>query len=292
MRAGNNKSILTAKGESTLIDIKAQIKYKRRDILKELFDLLVQECAAKGIEFIWGFNNIPATYKRVGCENPFKSSHGVLILKPGMAYRHITSLKPVNSAANNFKIAIQTGLSYLFSFKKVFIPSQKVAYIYNHNLNENEELFFNASYPEQMTFLLQDKNYLQWKISENPYRITYKSFQLFDKENRLVGQVIWSVQKEIAFIEQTLFDSKINNKQRQYVLKKILCSMKKENICLVRFTGFHNNKLNAGELDLFKNLGFIFSGRGEWFTFKKISSDSIIDPKNIYLSRMYKQGII
>ena len=45
------------------------------------------------------------------------------------------------------------------------------------------------------------------------------------------------------------------------------------------------------EMGLLKNLGFVFTGKGEWFTFKNLSGNSNINPKNIYLSRMYKQGV-
>ena len=63
------------------------------------------------------------------------------------------------------------------------------------------------------------------------------------------------------------------------------------NVGLVRYTGFNNNSLNTAEMDLMKSVGFVFTGKGEWFTFKNISSDTDIDPEKIYLSRMYKQGI-
>jgi len=49
--------------------------------------------------------------------------------------------------------------------------------------------------------------------------------------------------------------------------------------------------LNNREIKLLKNIGFVFTGKGEWFTFKKLTDNSIINPENIYLSRLYKQGI-
>lgn len=291
MIRGDGKKFLSAKGEATLIDIKALVKHKKKDILKELFNVLVKECCDRGIEFIWGFNNIPATYKRLGCENPFKSCHAVLVLKPLKAYKNITALKSANTGTDNFKLAVRTGLSYIFSMKKEFILSQNNTHQLNFELNENEMLFRNASPADKMIFLLQDKNYFKWKISDNPYDISYKSFQLFDENNLLVGQVICSIQKEVAFIEQTLFDKKINKKSKQTFLKRILKSLKNENICLVRYTGFNNNKLNSIEMDLLKSIGFVFTGKGEWFTFKNLSANLVINPENIYLSRLYKQGV-
>jgi hypothetical protein len=291
MITGDGKQILTAKGEATLIDINALMKYKKTDILKELLAILIEECQKKGVEFLWGFNNIPASYKRLGFETPFKSYHGVLVLQPVKAYKNITSLKSKNTRIGSFKIALYLGLSYLFSLKKIIVPSQKKNYRINFELTENETLFKNASLPDQLIFLLQDKDYLKWKISENPYPINYKSYQLLDDDNTLMAQVICSIQKDVCFIEQTLFDKNLTKKNIHFLLKNILGSLKNENICLVRYTGFKQNCLNLEEMNLLKCMGFIFTGKGEWFTFKNISGNSDIHSENIYLSRMYKQGI-
>ncbi len=284
-------AIMTAKGEATLIDIKALTRYKKKDILKELFSILIEECGKRGIEFLWGFNTIPATYKRLGFDNPFKSYHGLLVLKPVKAYKNIVSLKINTTPMDKFKIAAGAGLSYLYSIKKSFILSRKNKYRLNFELNENEILFRNASSPDKLIFLLQDKNCFDWRISANPYHISYKSYQLMDENNMLSAQVICSIQKDVAFIEQTLFDSKLNKKNRQLFLKRILTLLENENISVVRFTGFTNNRLNQAEMNLVKSIGFLFTGKGEWFTFKNLSADSIINPENIYLSRMYKQGV-
>ncbi len=290
MIAEDGRQILSAKGEATLIDVKALIKYKKTDILKELCSVVIEECRKTGIEFLWGFNTIPATYKRLGFENSFKSSHAVLVLKPLKAFKHITTLKPNNTGIANFKMAIRIGLSHLLSFKKLFILSQKNKYRFNSELNANDRLFRNAA-ADNMIFLLQDKAYLNWKISENPYPIHFQSYQLLDENNLLVAQVICSIQKDVAFIEQTLFDKNLNKKSRQLFLKRILQSLENENICLLRYTGFNSNSMNRAEMNLLKSLGFVFTGKGEWFTFKKLSAASDVKPENIYLSRMYKQGV-
>jgi hypothetical protein len=281
----------TAKGEATLIDIKALIRYKKTDILKELLTILIEECRKKGITFLWGLNNIPASYKRLGFEVPFKSYHGMLVLKPFKAYKNLISLKLKNTNVGRFKIALFSGLSYLFSLKRTVAFSQKRNYHINLELNENEKLFQHAAFPDKLIFLLQDKDYLKWRVLENPYPINYKSYQLFDDKNTLMAQVICSIQKDVCFIEQTLFDKKLNEKAIHFLLKRILRSLKNENICLVRCSGFKQNCLNVREMDFLKRMGFIFTGKGDWFTFKNLSDNSPIKPENIYLSRMYKQGV-
>lgn len=288
----NGKPVKTAKGEATLIDFKATIRYKKRDILKELLDLLIEDCRGKGIEFLWGLNNIPASYKRLGFETPFKSYHGILVLNPFKAHKNIAALKSKNTGKSRFKIALFSVLSYLlFSIKKININSNKMHYRICQGLNENQTLFRHADASGKLLFLLQDSNYLKWRISENPYPIIYKSYELRDMNDMLVAQVICSIQKDVAFIEQTLFDKKINKKIIRFLLKNILHSLKKEGTCLVRCTSFQHNQLNKEEMKILKNIGFTYTGKGEWFTFKSLLNNSGMKPENIYLSRMYKQGI-
>jgi hypothetical protein len=261
------------------------------DILKELLNILIQECHKNGVEFLWGFNNIPASYRRLGFETPYKSHHGILVLNPFLAFKKISSLKLNNNPVANVKTLLYSGLAYIVSMKKLFIFSERNNYHFNCELNDNTTLFKNAVFPDKFVFLIQDDDYLNWKISKNPYDITYRTFQLLDENKHLVAQVICSVQKDTAFIVQTLFDKKINRKARLYLLKKIITVLQKESVCMVRYTGFTSNKLNSNEMELLKGLGFIFTGKGEWFTFKKLLANSSITPENIYLSRMFKQGV-
>jgi hypothetical protein len=290
MVASEGKCVLAAKGEDALIDINALIRFKNRDILKALSTLLIDECRKAGVEFLWGFNNLPATYKRLGFETPFKSFNRVLVLDPVKAYRHVKSLRSEHTVSGKLKIAFLSALSYLFSFKRIFLTVRKKGFHIDHEVNDNTGLFQRAVFPQHLFFLLQDKEYLQWRIAENPYPVKYRSYQLLDQGNILHAQVICSIQDNTAFIEQTLQDKNLDRKVLNFLLKEILRSLKNENVFLVRFTGYNNNILNRRETNLMKNMGFVLTGNGEWFTFKTLSENPVVVPGNIYFSRMYKQG--
>ena len=290
MISSSGKCFLAAKGEDTLIDIKALIKYKRKDILKELSILLMGECRKKGIKFMWGLNNLPATYRRLGFETPFKSYNRILVLDPIRACKNIITLRSEQTTSGKLKIAALSGLSYLYSLKKNIILSQKKNYHMNTEISDNTQLFQRAASAGTLYFMAQDKEYLKWRISENPYPVTYRSFQMFDPAGILKAQVICSIHNDVAFIEQTLFDSDLDRKVVNFLLKKIVRSLKKAAVSLVRYSGFKHNSLNKRELNLFENLGFVTTGKGEWFTFKQLSDDPVFTPEAIYLSRLYKQG--
>jgi len=193
---------------------------------------------------------------------------------------------------DKFKIAALSGMSYFLSSKKYFFTSQKKSYHLNFEINDNVNLFKRALSPEnEMFYLQQDNEYLKWRIIENPNSPTYKSIQFFNNENILQAQVICSFNKNVAFIEQILFDRNLNGKIVYSLLKKIIKLFQKDNICLVRFLGFDTNILNRKEMNILKNMGFVFTKKGEQFAFKTMSGNTSINPYNIFLSRLYKQGI-
>ena len=290
MISSDGKSYLAAKGEDALIEINALMKFKNSDILKALCALLVEECRKRSVVYLWGFNNLPATYKRLGFVTPFKSFNGVLVLNPVKTYKNIITLKAEHNAISKFKIAFLTVSSYLYSLKKAFIPSLENDYQITRCLDDNTDLFRRAAAPGRLFTLLQDSDYMKWRISENPYAVKYRSWQLRDRQNNLHAQVICSILDNAAFIEQILFDHKLEMTSLNFLLKKIIRSLKNEKVIVVRYMGFRNNELNKKEMDVLKKLGFAFSGNGEWFTYKPLTDDPAITPDTIYLSRIYKQG--
>ena len=289
MISSNGEYILTAKGEDTLIDIRAQIKYRKNDILKELYTVLFEECRKNGIDYIWGFTDALASFKRVGFDLPFKSFYGVLVLKPVAAFNHLVKLNPKNTNIDKAKIAALSVISYFLSFKGIFKFSQKNSYKINFDLNDNVDLFKRASTQDNLMFFLSQNNeYLKWRITDNPNNIKYKSFQIVNNENILQVQVIYSINKNVAFIEQILFDRNLNRKILYSFIIKLIY---KENICLIRFIGFEINEINKKEMSILKSFGFVFTKKGEQFAFRSLSDKSNVNPYNILLSRLYKQGI-
>ena len=290
MISTDGKMILAAKGEDTLIEIKALLKFKKTDILKGLNTLLTDECRKSGVEYLWGFNRLPATFRRLGYEIPFKSFNTVLVLNPVRTYQYLVRLRSEQTVWGKFKIATLSGLSYVCSLKRLFIQTREKGFHINSEMNENIPLFQRAACPDLLFFLVQDQEYLRWRIRDNPYPVKYKFFQLLDRDNIVKAQIICSINNHVAYIEQTLFAKDLEKKNVNFLLKRTFQSLEKEHIFLIRYTGTRNNALNIREMDLLRNMGFVLTGTGEWFTFKPLSDHSVITPDKIHLSHLYKQG--
>jgi hypothetical protein len=290
MISADGKMILAAKGEDTLIEINALLKFKKTDILKELNTFLTETCRNRGVEYLWGFNRLPATYRRLGYKIPFKSFNTVLVLDPVKTWHYLLKLRSEHTVWGKLKIATLTGLSYVYSLKRIFIKTWNKDFHINSEINENTHLFKGSAYPDQLFYLVQDQEYLRWRIRDNPYPAKYKFFQLLDHDNTVKAQIICSLNKDVAYIEQILFANDLKRKSINVLLKSMVKFLKNELIFLVRYTGTKNNTLNRREMELLRKMGFVLTGTGEWFTFKPLSDNSVINPDNIYLSHLYKQG--
>jgi hypothetical protein len=290
MISTDGNMILAAKGEDTLIGINALLKFKNRDILKELNTLLTRECRNNGVEYLWGFNRLLATYRRLGYKIPFKSLNTVLVLNPVKTFQYLVKLRSEPTFWGKLKIAGLSGLSYVCSLKRIFALTGEMGYHINSGINENTRLFQSAANPDRLFFLVQDQEYMKWRIRDNPYPVKYKSFQLLDRDDTVKAQIICSLNNDTAYIEQVLFAKDLQRKSINFLLKRVVASLKNESVFLVRYTGTRNNALNIREMDLLRKIGFVLTGTGEWFTFKPLSDNSEITPGRIYLSHIYKQG--
>jgi hypothetical protein len=288
----DGNSIRTAKGEDTLIDMPALRKFMKIDILRELADLLVAECRRLGVECLWGLNALPATWRRLGYETPFRSFNSILVLDPVKACRSILALRSEHSLFGKFRMGVLSMISYLYQLRRMLISPLPQRYHLNAEIRENTGLFKKASGNGKLFFLKQDAEYVQWRVRRNPYPVTYRSFQLLDQDDNLLAQVICSHMdhSDSAFIEQALFDRELDRKVILSFLGAVINRLQKENVILVRYMGFQNNDLKKMELKLFKQVGFVLTGNGEWFTFKMLSENSAITPGCFYLSRLYQQG--
>lgn len=290
MISTEGKTILAAKGEDTLIEINALLKFKETDILKELNTFLTDTCRNSGVEYLWGFNRLPATYRRLGYQIPFKSVNTVLVLNPVKSWQYLIKLRSENTVWGKLKIATISGLSYVYSLKRIFIQIRKKGFYINSEITENAQLFQKAANPDPLFFLVQDQEFLKWRTRDNPYPVKYKFFQLLDCDNSVKAQIICSLNENVAYIEQTLFAKDLKRKSVNFLLKSMVKFLKNELIFLVRYTATRNNPLNIREMDLLRNMGFVSTGTGEWFTFKPLSDNPVLNPDHIYLSHLYKQG--
>jgi hypothetical protein len=294
LKTSANETIYTAKGEDSLIDIALFRKYKKRDILREMYDLLFSECIKQNIKLIWGFTNMPATFQRIGFATPFTTKNAIYVLKPTLGYSYLVSLNQHNTYKEKFKIFVLTVLSKLYGLRGLLIPKPTKKVICSERITENAGLFMNSvPEKEKYCFINQNDTYFKWRTVDNPSKIKYYTKQFSDRNNNLIGEIVYSNNKGIAYIEQMLFDYKLPEKTKLQFIKKIVAELIHDNAIIIRFAGFENNLVSKTEIKLLKKVGFIFAKKGASFVIKSLAQEAVELPEanNFLLSRLYFQGL-
>ena len=290
-KSAKNEAVLTAKGEDSLLDISLFRKYRNRDILKEMYNFLFEECIKHNIKLIWGFNNIPSTLKRVGFDVPFFAKNAVMVLKPFTSYKYLSSLNSNNTGKDKFKIVALSIMSTIYGYKRIFISNHLKKYTCSDRTKENFELFCDAV-PDNSKyyFLNQDSEFIKWRVIDNPTNIIYKTKQWFDTNGNLVAEIIYSYYNGLAYIEQMLFNNGLPDKIKLKFIKKIIEELVSVKSFIIRFAGFENTTISKHEIYLLRKAGFIFAKRGAAFVIKPLTGENTINPNELMLSRLYFQS--
>jgi len=287
MKAPDGQVNQTIKPEDTLINVRALVRYKNRDLLKDLFDVIESKSELLDVKFYWGFTYAVNSFERLGFSRHFSSKQGTYVLKPLAAYRHLISLNASNGTKQKIQIA---GLTMISNLKQLFnqkkISRLKCKEIRLKDIDEDILLGF---LPDHLYSVYVDKHFLKWRIEENISSLTYSILQIEDQSDRIVAYLIYS-QKEgkVFFVEQLLFDRSLSMKTKTEIFQVGLQYLKSLDAVNVRAMGFNHNAANKEDMDLLIKCGFMFINRGIPFIFK--SMDKNIKAEDIYLSRLNTDG--
>ena len=278
--------ILTAKSEDTLLDP----EYRGKGLFDKMYAVLFEECAKAGIVSVWGFTYAKKPFVKLGFEIPFETNNAIMVFNPIGSFKYLISLNPQNKLKEKAKILGLVILSYL---KRLLFKSEKISgfRILTSEVIENLlplEITALASYDAQS--LMMNTDYLNWRLSKNPYKNQYMEACLLDDKNDILASVIYNLRpKGVAYIEQILMVDNLNNQDRSALINKVLSELKLKGVNLVRFWGMQGSKVNLKEIELLEGNGFVFSGRGTAFVYKRLH-DQAVDSHNLLVSRLFTQG--
>jgi hypothetical protein len=289
LKIAEGSLILSAKSEDTLVDP----KYRGKKIFEKMYALLFTECKQNGINYIWGFTYATKPFSNVGFEIPFSANIGIIAISIAKSYNYLKSLNKKNSFIDKFKILGLSCLSKLnyirhllnthkgfngYIFNKLVVDD--LTTLLDEILKDNRDLFY----------ILQDKEFLRWRIFANPYNLKFHQSSLNDNKNNLVANIIYSIDTNgVAYIIQQLFAESVTKEIKQAFLAKIFTEIKKEAF-IIRYWAFTINRYMINDKLLLESTGFTFINRGISFVWKDIDNQNIINPKNLIISRMASQG--
>lgn len=287
MRAPNGQVCQTIKPEDTLINVRSLVRYKNKDLLKDLFDVIETKSELLKVKFYWGFTYAVNSFERLGFTRHFSSKQGTFVIKPFAAYKHLISLNASNGTKQKIQIAGLSMFSYLKQLlSRKGISGLKCKEVRLKDIDEKQLLSF---LPDNLYSIYLDKVFLNWRIVENISALHYSILQIEDQSGKVCAYLIYS-QKEgkIFFIEQLLFDRSHSMKAKADIFQVALQYLISLDAVIVRAMGFEHNAANKEDMELLKKSGFVFVNRGIPFIFK--SMDNNIKADDIYLSRLNTDG--
>ena len=280
--SGEGKKILTAKSEDTYVNP----AYRGQKLFERMYELLFDECKKSGIHYIWGFTYARKPFLKLGFEIPFDTVQGVRVIRPIMAFRYLSSLNPTNNLFDKVKIL---GACILSNIKRIWYNllnrstldvSLSSEIVPNNIWKTNGSQYWNID----MT-----REYIQWRIKDNPYRNSYTGFF---KEG--ISSCIFNKRPEgFAYLESLTFQKEMNRSERVKLMRKVLRRVDSEfsETSLYRFWGFRNNLVTEAEIELLNDSGFLFiPNKGTGFVWKALDSNGPIKAANLLLSRLFTQG--
>jgi len=284
--------VMTLKGEDSLISLDRMIKFGKRDLLKELLDIMDDIAKTDNVKFIWGFTPAKAAFKRCSYKIVCTVKGSFYVINPIKFYRHRIDQYPQMS--NPGKILL-LGFSFHNFIRQTLLSIQftqiKCRQISFDEINEKTLLSF---LPIDVYATYLTKEFINWRITDNPAHIKYGIIEFANKTDEVISYLIFSYNEHcMYFIEQILFRSSISGNSKIRIMKLAFAIFKSQKAIAIRASGFSHNRINIEEMRLLKRTGFYFfnNPEGSNIIFKDLSGTDI-KPEDVYLSRLNTQGLV
>lgn len=279
---GESSIILSAKSEDTLVSP----KHRGKNIFENMYKLLIEECKKSNIKFLWGFTYANKPFQKIGFEIPFKSTMGLLTIKPFKAADYFYSITATKGLIPSLKIKCLSLFSYL-KFKYLSIGVRKQFELNDNMIPLNSNNFNYIKYSDLFGLQL-DTPFIDYRIKNNPYSRKYQSKSYYES-GRLKALIIYNITKEnVGFILHLYFDETFAKKLQTQFIKQVIHQSDLKECCVVRYWGFTHNVQNKEEVDILKACQFLFLKRG--ISFVGLNIIGHFDFSKFVLSRLASQG--
>lgn len=291
MISNNGQHVMTVKGEDTLLSLDKMIGLGKRDILKELSEVIAEKSKDENVLFIWGFTPAKKAFQRCGFKIITQIKGSFYVTRPLKFYKNRIALFPQLKLNKKFQLFGFSWYNYLNNILKS-TRSGGISFK-SIGFDEVDEKVLLSFLPKNVYTTFLSKDFLKWRIQENPSPLKYGFLEFRDNQKQIVAYFIYSSNKEnIFFVEQFLFHGQFPDHKKIRIIKLALNYCRKQKAVMVRALGLSHNLLNIKEMELLSRSGFHFFNNPEesYLIFKDLT-DSNIKPEDIYLSRLNTQGI-
>ncbi len=273
--------LLTAKSEDTLVDA----DYRGQKIFERMYDVLFMECRKAGIKYVWGFTPAQKAFERIGFSIPFKTEQALLVFNVMRSYQYLKSLNPQNRLLDKVKIFGLCVLSWLKGFKHMTVKPSEIKETPLHA----RTILFQNFYQHLNYFTLNEtEEYMKWRLLQNPFSNSYKGFQTIQKEEVVIDALI-NIRYNVSYIEQLMSRPGVKIRNTLAALVRVV---RKQNSPLIRAFCFSTNDLLKSQGRALSATGFKYLKRGNYFVWKSLDDENVIQPEQLLINRLFTQGNI
>jgi len=290
LKTADNKIIRSGKSEDTLVDP----EYRGQKIFYGVYQYLFEECRENGIQVIWGFTSAKKPFKKLDFSIPYDHQQSLAVNKVWKSYEFLSSINNKNKFLDKLKIF---GLCVYSKIKVLRSSTRKIEgyrIAIDKRITEGVDKIIdsNLSTLNSSFSIMQNSNFQEWRIYNNPNYYKVHTFGFYDISDTLKALIVLnSHPNKVAYFIQSSFFNNIAQKEKIKIIQFVTQKMFDLGIHLVRNWIFETNKINRAELDLFQGAQHIVFNRGIGFVWKELDNISYT-PENFYLSRISTQGII
>jgi hypothetical protein len=286
----NGERILTIKGEDTLLSLDKMIGLGKRDILKELFLAISEKAKEENVKFMWGFTPAKGPFRRCGFKIITQIKGSFYVIRPVKFYENRVEKFPGLKVWGKMRIFIFAWLNWIIIGFKTNKSHEFTGKRINFDEIDEERLL--SFLPENVYTTWLSKEFLKWRIEENPSSLNWGFLEFRDSKEKIVAYFIYSSDNQnIFYVEQFLFEKHLPDAKKIKIMKAAFNYCRKKGAIMVRAMGLNHNEVNRNEMRLLSMSGFYFFNNPEesYFVFQNLSNTEI-KPEDIYLSRLNTQG--
>ena len=199
---------------------------------------------------------------------------------------------PKNKITDKLKIFVLCVLSKFKSIGKLK-PRRSEFLIEKSDkiVNGIDELISKTQNEVKNSFAIElTADFQEWRIYSYPNYFKTHTYGIYNNNKKLVALIVFnSNHNDVAYVCQSTFHPELTSPEKVRSLKSVTGMLFKEGIALVRTWLFDSNPINANEISIYNEAGYVNLDRGIGLVWKPLDNIDL-KPEDFILSRIASQG--
>lgn len=292
-------SFMTAKSEETLVSA----RMRGKSVFGRMYDRLFQYAVDHDFKSIWGFTPAEAAFSKLGFQIPGRTGQLFLAIKPRALSEAVSAQG--QAVAGIPKIGLNAAGAVLSIWSRLCgLGAAPRLRSDEHMMNLEDASLFDEAYCRRFidawggTTILRDREYMQWRIFENPYRRANVVAVVTD--GQLMGHVAFAIGDDgTGYLVDVMAAKKQGSAESARMVRALVGEairrLKRMGATCVRSWTVNDHPFDQVVRKAAVRLGFVVLKRGNAVVFHTafqpaLRNTSHDDFGNWYVTRLFTEG--